>query len=402
MDLKASSCLLSMLARCRLALIYSAGLSFLVTSFAQAAGLLVAVDDSYDIPPSQFLQVEPFGVLENDTLDGENAGESGATATLLTDVSKGSLTCPGADPDPGLCSDGSFEYTPGAGFDGTDSFVYRAVFGGETSGPATVTLSACDAGPLLFSCWHETAFLAKLSELGYSTFQESFEAAAWDIARSPVSTGSVSSQGIVWTSNHTATNNITTGTGPARTGIYGVFDPNHGIATGTPTQCDIDNPPEHCLYHDGFSGSTLPGMTALHGVGGYISGTNGANPAIVLNGTTEVRFSPVFNFQFIGVIDASASGFTHFEFREVDGKIGQALFIFGDDFTFTGTPILADGDLAPWNNPDGLINAADVLIATQLVLGLRSPGTLQYAHGDMNTDSVIDVADLILITQTAL
>jgi hypothetical protein len=69
MDLKASSCLLSMLARCRLALIYSAGLSFLVTSFAQAAGL-VAVDDSYDIPPSQFLQVEPFGVLENDPVVG--------------------------------------------------------------------------------------------------------------------------------------------------------------------------------------------------------------------------------------------------------------------------------------------------------------------------------------------
>lgn len=274
--------------------------------------------------------------------------------------------------------------------------------GGETSGSATVTLSACDVGPLIFSCWHETAFLAKLSELGYSTFQESFEAAAWDIARSPASADSVSSQGIVWTSNHTATNNITTGTGPARTGMYGVFDPNHGAATGTPTECDIDNPPEHCLYHDGFSGSTLPGMTPLHGVGGYITGTYGANPAIVLDGTTEVRFSPVFGFQFFGVIDASASGFTHFEFREVDGKIGQALFIFGDDFTFTGTPILADGDLAPWDNPDGMVNAADVLIATQLVLGLRTPGNLQYAHGDMNADSVIDVADLILIIQTAL
>jgi hypothetical protein len=399
MTISSSSCLLSMLTNCRQALVCSAGLFLFVTGFAQAA-VLVAADDSYGIPPSQTLLVEPVGVLENDTLDGENAGESGATATLLTDVSKGTLTCPGIGP--GLCSDGSFEYTPGADFDGTDSFVYQAVFGGETSGSATVTLSACDAGPLIFSCWHETAFLAKLSELGYSTFQESFEAAAWDTARSPVSADSVSSQGIVWTSNHTATNNITTGTGPARTGMYGVFDPNHGVATGTPTQCDIDNPPTHCLYHDGFSGSTLPGMTALHGVGGYITGTYGAKPAIVLDGTTEVGFGPVFNFQFIGVIDTSASGFTHFEFRELDGKIGQALFIFGDDFTFTGTPILADGDLAPWNNPDGLINAADVLIATQLVLGQRTPGNLQYAHGDMNADNVIDVADLILIIQAAL
>ena len=110
----------------------------------------------------------------------------------------------------------------------------------------------------------------------------------------------------------------------------------------------------------------------------------------------------MFDFQFIGVIDASATGFTHFEFREVDGKIGQALFIFGDDFTLTGTPLIADGDLAPWNHPDGLINAADVLIATQLVLGQRTPGDLQYAHGDINSDSVIDVADLILIIQAAL
>lgn len=67
-----------------------------------------------------------------------------------------------------------------------------------------------------------------------------------------------------------------------------------------------------------------------------------------------------------------------------------------------GVQQFADGDLAPWNNPDGMINAADVLIAQQLALGLRMPGALQYAHGDMNNDGVIDVTDLILITQTVL
>jgi hypothetical protein len=399
MDISSFSCLLPISAKCRLILACSAGPLLFISGFAQAA-VLVAVNDHYGIPSSQFLQIEPFGVLENDTLDDENAGESEATAALLSGTYKGKLTCPGVGP--GLCPDGSFEYTPGAGFNGTDSFVYQAAFGGDTSGPATVTLSACDAGPQLFSCWHETAFLAKLSELGYSTFQEGFEAAAWDIARSPVSANSVASQGIVWTSNHTATKNITTGTGPARTGTYGVFDPNHGVATGTSSQCDIDNPPPHCLYHDGFSGSLLPSMTALHGVGGYITGTSGAKPAIVLDGTTEVGFGPVFEFQFIGVIDTSASGFTHFEFRELDGKVAQELFIFGDDFTFTGTPFMANGDLAPWNNSDGLINAADILIATQLVLGQRMPGPLQYAHGDMNTDGKIDLADLLLITQAVL
>jgi len=65
-------------------------------------------------------------------------------------------------------------------------------------------------------------------------------------------------------------------------------------------------------------------------------------------------------------------------------------------------PIFADGDLAPWDNPDGLINAADILIASQLVLGLRIPDTLQYAHGDMNADGIINLADLTLIIEEVL
>lgn len=67
-----------------------------------------------------------------------------------------------------------------------------------------------------------------------------------------------------------------------------------------------------------------------------------------------------------------------------------------------GTQAPADGDLAPWNNPDGLINAADVLIAEQLVLGQRVPGALQFTHGDMNGDSVLNTADLLLIMRAIL
>jgi hypothetical protein len=61
-----------------------------------------------------------------------------------------------------------------------------------------------------------------------------------------------------------------------------------------------------------------------------------------------------------------------------------------------------DGDLAPWENPDGLINAADVVIASQLVVGRRTPGALQYAHGDMDGNGVINVADQLLITKAVL
>lgn len=62
----------------------------------------------------------------------------------------------------------------------------------------------------------------------------------------------------------------------------------------------------------------------------------------------------------------------------------------------------SDGDLAPWDSPDGQVNAADVLIATQLALGLRVPGVLQFAHGDMNVDDTIDLADVLLIQQIVL
>ena len=67
-----------------------------------------------------------------------------------------------------------------------------------------------------------------------------------------------------------------------------------------------------------------------------------------------------------------------------------------------GVQQIADGNLAPWDNPDNKINAADLMIATQLVLGLRIPGALQLAHGDMDGDGIINLTDLLLIQQIVL
>jgi hypothetical protein len=324
-------------------------LLFFVASLAHAQ--LVAVDDSFSVPFGEPLVVETFGVLENDILNDESAGENGATAELLTGVTNGTLTCPGVGP--GLCADGSFTYTSGTGFSVTDSFTYRAVFGPDSM-PATVTLSACtDEGAQIFSCWTEPSYRAKLEELGYRTFLEGFEGHAWDSVRSPDSAPEIISQGIAWTSNYPGRNPITTGSGPAYTGQWGAFDPLHGYATGTPTACDIDNPDPLCLYHDGLSGSIQLGSdplhSTLHGVGGYITGTYGANIAIILDGASDVN-QPGYivmgkigsGHQFFGVIDATASGFTEFKIQEEDGKIGQALYIWSDDFT-----IATSADAAP-------------------------------------------------------
>ncbi len=311
-----------------------------------AQAQLVAVDDSYGVPVDEPLVVEFPGVLDNDIYNEEPAVDGGATAELVTGTLFGILEC-GSDPGLELCLDGSFNYTPDAGFPGSDSFVYRAVVEAEMV-EATAILTACEGGPTVFVCWKEAEFLAKISELGYGSFSEGFEDdLAWAAARSPLTAPSVLSQGIAWESNHRdppAENNITTGPGPARTGLYGFFDLEHGYATGSELECNVDIPPEHCLFKDGFTGIRQPGESRLHAVGSHLTGGDTPKVVMILDGGEPIDMGLVpVGFQFYGVIDTL--GFQTFRIEERDGKIGQAKIIFTDDFTFgTALPaIFADG-----------------------------------------------------------
>ena len=205
-------------------------LAALILLTAAAHGQMVANDDSYSVPYGQDLMVEAPGVLANDTFDGNPAEEHGATAELVGWPSYGYLSCE-AEPTFELCPDGSFIYTPYLDFPGIDTFTYEAVVGTDTS-LATVALTACGGGLLATQtvCWKEGPYLAKLGELGYQTFQEGFEDdAAWDASpstttREPDTAPSALSQGITWKTNHPdppASNEIQTGTGPNRTGLWG-------------------------------------------------------------------------------------------------------------------------------------------------------------------------------------
>jgi hypothetical protein len=66
-------------------------------------------------------------------------------------------------------------------------------------------------------------------------------------------------------------------------------------------------------------------------------------------------------------------------------------------------PNLADGDLAPLGNPDGVINAADYLIAQRITLQQITASPLELAHGDLYPtgapDGVINTSDLVLLLQ---
>jgi M6 family metalloprotease-like protein len=65
-----------------------------------------------------------------------------------------------------------------------------------------------------------------------------------------------------------------------------------------------------------------------------------------------------------------------------------------------------DGDVAPLGAPDGLLNAADLLVTTRIVLGLVPVTSLELSHADLYPpgapDGVIDLSDLILLTNLLL
>lgn len=89
----------------------------------------LAVDDSYSTPPNTALSVATPGVLSNDDNSLENIS---MTAVLITGPSNGTLD---------FKADGSFIYTPNTGFNGEDTFTYRASNSAGQGNRATVTIS---------------------------------------------------------------------------------------------------------------------------------------------------------------------------------------------------------------------------------------------------------------------
>jgi VCBS repeat-containing protein len=91
----------------------------------------VAFDDSYTAPHDQPLTIAAGdgGVLDNDMY------VAGAQAVLVSGVAHGQVT---------LNSDGSFTYTPDAGYLGSDVFSYQAQYGATLSNTAQVTLTVID------------------------------------------------------------------------------------------------------------------------------------------------------------------------------------------------------------------------------------------------------------------
>jgi VCBS repeat-containing protein len=92
-----------------------------------------AANDSYSTGAGVPLTVPAAGVLANDT----DADGDALSAVLVGGPANGTLT---------LNPNGSFTYTPAAGFAGTDTFTYKANDGSADSNVATVTVQVAPAG----------------------------------------------------------------------------------------------------------------------------------------------------------------------------------------------------------------------------------------------------------------
>lgn len=97
-----------------------------------APSLPAAADDAFIASFNTTLVVPAPGVLINDSSNGSGS----MTASLNSSTTGGGVT---------LNANGSFTYTPNAGFSGPDSFTYRAVNSAGASNPATVTIQVASS-----------------------------------------------------------------------------------------------------------------------------------------------------------------------------------------------------------------------------------------------------------------
>lgn len=229
----------------------------------------------------------------------------------------------------------------------------------------------------------EAAFLADLAAMNLDSIVESFEDdGAWGTVRSTISGGTftaplITNLGVTWSAS-APISEVTTGPGPARTGMWGFFTLPHGDPVNG--------------VGDGWRGQTTAPLIAI---GGWVrTNTPPAKLGMYLNGdlNTPVDFGEVPGsgenptelgtaWRFFGVIDAA--GFQTFDFRELEGPGDpKGKFIFGDDFTFAFAASSIPADL----NGDGVVNGADL---AELLAQWGGAGA-----GDLNNDGIVNGADL--------
>ncbi len=131
---------------------------------------------------------------------------------------------------------------------------------------------------------------------------------------------------------------------------------------------------------------------------GLVDGNDGVVAVAVLPGGID--------FDGDGFVDGEQDNGTDPTLADSDGdQLNDGVEVsYGSNPLDAGSwPNIADGDLAPLGDPDGQINAADLLVAQRIADGSLTALPLQFAHGDLYPpglpDNVIGVPDLLLLLQ---
>lgn len=272
---------------------------------------------------------------------------------------------------------------------------------------ALLSFISCNtnAAPVIYT--DKALYLSDLASLGYSSISESFEdSVVWADSRNsvvnPGSTPSVTSQGIVWTSNYPQ-NNIATGDvgGTAPDGLFAIYSLPHGITDDSGLYCDTaeDPIPVECYQNDGLKVQAETGEL-LYAFGGRIDTANAGKVSFLLDGVDingndtdnidnwQREGVLADNWTFVGVIDTD--GFLSAELRELKGKDVQQVFLFSDDFTIGVTNVPADVD------GDGIVDHADncTIVSNPSQRDTDNDGFGNYCDPDFDNDLIVNAADL--------
>jgi VCBS repeat-containing protein len=117
-----------------------------------------AAADSYSTTQGNSLVVAVPGVLANDTDPNPGQTLTVDTPRPFSAPTNGTLT---------LNADGSFTYTPNAGFTGTDSFTYKTTDGIADSSAATVTITVNTTAYVSASSWPTTFTASRYLEVTF-------------------------------------------------------------------------------------------------------------------------------------------------------------------------------------------------------------------------------------------
>jgi serine/threonine protein phosphatase PrpC/PKD repeat protein len=336
-----------------------------------------AVDTTLDVPGTGGLPV----VLSNDT----DINGSPLTVTLVNDVSNGTLT---------FNADGSFSYTPLAGFTGTDTFTYQANDGALDSNIATVTIFVDIGGnspPTAFDDFYTAGFNSTLAVPGPGSLPlviDNDSDPDGDTLTAVLFSGSITFQGGVVTLNADGSFTYTPPFGFLGTDVF-IYQVTDGTFYSNPAYVIIDvsfignTPP---VANDDFYITPVNTPLTVPGTGGL---------PLLLSNDTDIN-GDVLTSSLVGS-GITTQGGTVF-FPNANGE-----FVYTPPFGFTGldtfTYQVNDGnggtDTAVVTIEVGILTAIDDSYATnqdvQLVMG--APGVLA---NDLNPGGNPLVAILVI------